>query len=410
MQLLNADMQPKTPRDANHYNQTTPMPHYHTLGTIPRKRHTVFRKPDGSLYAEQLVSTEGFSDLYSLVYHCYPPTMVTNIEDPVNVAPEIAVQPNMQHRSFNGFELPATDDYLQSRIPVLVNNDLYIYLAAPRRSTTDYFFKNSGADEMLFVHRGTGTLRTMYGMLPFSPGDHLLIPRGVIYQIDFDTTDNRLFIVESFTPLRFPKRYVNKAGQLLEHAPFCERDIRKPVALETHDEKGDFLVKIKRGDTIWPYHFATHPFDLIGWDGYHYPFAFSIHDFEPITGRLHQPPPVHQTFETPTFVMCAFVPRLYDYHPESIPAPYNHSNVDSDEVLYYVDGDFMSRNNIRQGMITLHPTGIPHGPAPGAVERSLGAKETRELAVMVDTFRPLKITKQALSLENPDYYRSWVDF
>lgn len=410
MQLLNADMQPKTPRDANHYNQTTPMPHYHTLGTIPRKRHTVFRKPDGSLYAEQLVSTEGFSDLYSLVYHCYPPTMVTRIEDPVNVAPEIAVQPNMQHRSFNGFELPATDDYLQSRIPVLVNNDLYIYLAAPRSSTTDYFFKNSGADEMLFVHRGTGTLRTMYGMLPFSPGDHLLIPRGVIYQIDFDTTDNRLFIVESFTPLRFPKRYVNKAGQLLEHAPFCERDIRKPVALETHDEKGDFLVKIKRGDTIWPYHFATHPFDLIGWDGYHYPFAFSIHDFEPITGRLHQPPPVHQTFETPTFVMCAFVPRLYDYHPESIPAPYNHSNVDSDEVLYYVDGDFMSRNNIRQGMITLHPTGIPHGPAPGAVERSLGAKETRELAVMVDTFRPLNITKQALSLENPDYYRSWVDF
>lgn len=410
MQLLNADMQPKTPRDANHYNQTTPMPHYHTLGTIPRKRHTVFRKPDGSLYSEQLVSTEGFSDLYSLVYHCYPPTMVTSIEDPVNVAPEIAVQPNMQHRSFNGFELTATDDYLQSRIPVLVNNDLYIYLAAPRRSTTDYFFKNSGADEMIFVHRGTGTLRTMYGMLSFSPGDHLLIPRGVIYQIDFDTTDNRLFIVESFTPLRFPKRYVNKAGQLLEHAPFCERDIRKPVALETHDEKGDFLVKIKRGDTIWPYHFATHPFDLIGWDGYHYPFAFSIHDFEPITGRLHQPPPVHQTFETPTFVMCAFVPRLYDYHPESIPAPYNHSNVDSDEVLYYVDGDFMSRNNIRQGMITLHPTGIPHGPAPGAVERSLGAKETRELAVMVDTFRPLNITKQALSLENPDYYRSWVDF
>lgn len=385
------------------------MPHYHTLGTIPRKRHTVFRKPDGSLYAEQLVSTEGFSDLYSLVYHCYPPTMVTLIEEPVNLSPDIAIQPNMQHRSFNGFDLPATDDYLQSRIPMLVNNDLYIYLAAPRRSTTDYFFKNSGADEMIFVHRGTGTLRTMYGMLPFSPGDHLLIPRGVMYQIDFDTPDNRLFVVESFTPLRFPKRYVNKAGQLLEHAPFCERDIRKPVALETHDEKGDFLVKIKRGDTLWPYHFATHPFDLVGWDGYHYPFAFSIHDFEPITGRLHQPPPVHQTFETPTFVMCAFVPRLYDYHPDSIPAPYNHSNVDSDEVLYYVDGDFMSRNNIRQGMITLHPTGIPHGPAPGAVERSIGAKETRELAVMVDTFHPLHITRQALSLENPDYYRSWID-
>jgi len=217
-----------------------------------------------------------------------------------------------------------------------------------------------------------------------------------------------LFIIESNTPLRFPGRYLNKAGQLLEHAPFCERDIRKPLHLVTNDEKGDFLVKIKRNDTIWPYHFATHPFDLIGWDGYHYPFAFSIYDFEPITGRVHQPPPVHQTFETPAFVMCAFVPRLYDYHPDSIPAPYNHSNVDSDEVLYYVDGDFMSRNNIRKGMITLHPTGIPHGPAPGAVERSIGAIETKELAVMVDTFSPLKITRQALALENPDYYRSWL--
>jgi homogentisate 1,2-dioxygenase len=226
--------------------------------------------------------------------------------------------------------------------------------------------------------------------------------------MEFEDADNKLFIVESFTPLRFPKRYVNKAGQLLEHAPFCERDIRKPSKLETHDEKGDFVVMTKRDGMIWPYHFATHPFDLIGWDGYHYPYAFSIHDFEPLTGRVHQPPPVHQTFETPTFVVCAFVPRLYDYHPEAIPAPYNHSNVDSDEVLYYVDGDFMSRNNIKQGMITLHPLGIPHGPHPGAVERSIGAKETRELAVMVDTFRPLMITKQALAIENPDYYLSWL--
>ncbi|PKP28044.1 MAG: homogentisate 1,2-dioxygenase [Bacteroidetes bacterium HGW-Bacteroidetes-22] len=384
------------------------MPHYHTLGQIPRKRHTVFRKPDGSLYAEQLVSTEGFSDLYSLVYHCYPPTMVLHIDEPYSVAPEVAVDPNMQHRSFNGFEVPPVDDFLDSRIPVLINNDLYISLAAPRKSMTSYFYKNSGADEMLFVHRGQGILRTMYGDLPFGYGDHLLIPRGITYQIQFDSEDNRLFIIESNTPLRFPGRYLNKAGQLLEHAPFCERDIRKPLHLVTNDEKGDFLVKIKRNDTIWPYHFATHPFDLIGWDGYHYPFAFSIYDFEPITGRVHQPPPVHQTFETPAFVMCAFVPRLYDYHPDSIPAPYNHSNVDSDEVLYYVDGDFMSRNNIRKGMITLHPTGIPHGPAPGAVERSIGAIETKELAVMVDTFSPLKITRQALALENPDYYRSWL--
>ncbi len=384
------------------------MPHYHTLGQIPRKRHTIFRKPDGSLYAEQLVSTEGFSDLYSLVYHCNPPTMVLKIDEPFSVAPEVGIDPNMQHRSFDGFEAPAVDDFLESRIPVLYNNDLCISLAAPRESMTGYFYKNSGSDEMLFIHKGQGTLKTMYGDLPFGYGDHLLIPRGVIYQIQFDSIDNRLFIIESNTPLRFPARYLNKAGQLLEHAPFCERDIRKPQHLVTYDEKGDFLVKIKRNDTIWPYHYATHPFDLIGWDGYHYPYSFSIHDFEPITGRLHQPPPVHQTFETPSFVVCAFVPRLYDYHPESIPAPYNHSNVDSDEVLYYVDGDFMSRNNISKGMITLHPTGIPHGPAPGAVERSIGARETKELAVMVDTFRPLKITRQALALENPDYFRSWL--
>jgi len=274
---------------------------------------------------------------------------------------------------------------------------------------SDYFFKNSGADEMIFIHKGDGKLRTMYGQIPFSYGDHLIIPRGIPYQIEFNNNDNRLLIVESFTPIRFPKRYLNKSGQLLEHSPYCERDIRKPQDLETHDETGDFLVKIKRDDMIWPYHFATHPFDLIGWDGYHYPFAFSIHDFEPITGRIHQPPPVHQVFETPTFVICNFVPRLYDYHPDSIPVPYNHSNVDSDEVLYYVDGDFMSRNNIGKGMITLHPKGIVHGPHPGAVERGIGAKSTNELAVMIDTFRPLKVTKQALALEDKNYYKSWLE-
>jgi len=385
------------------------MPHYHTLGRIPRKRHVVFRKPDGNLYAEQLVSTEGFSDTYSLLYHCHPPTLVKAIDEPCPVAPDVAIAKNMQHRLFRGFDVQAADDYLQSRIPVLVNRDCTISLAAPAMSMTGYWFKNSGADEMIFIHHGEGILRTTYGNLPFGYGDHLVVPRGVIYQIEFKTRDNRLFILESNTPLRFPRRYMNKSGQLLEHAPFCERDIRKPAELETHDEKGDFLVMIKREDTIWPYHFASHPLDVAGWDGYHYPYALSIFDFEPITGRLHQPPPVHQTFETPAFVVCAFVPRLYDYHPDSIPAPYNHSNVDSDEVLYYVDGDFMSRNNIDQGNITLHPTGIVHGPHPGAVERSIGAKETRELALMVDTFRPLQITKQALTIEDPGYFRSWLD-
>lgn len=385
------------------------MSHYYKLGKIPHKRHTQFRKPDGGLYAEQLVSTEGFSDTYSLVYHVYPPTRIKEIEKPYPVAPEVADDVNMQHRSLKGFDIKPEDDYLESRKYVLVNDDVYISLAAPRKSMKDYFFKNSGAHEMIFVHRGEGVLKTMYGNITFGYGDHLIIPRGIIYQIHFHTEDNRLFILESFTPFKFPKRYMNSAGQLLEHSPFCERDIREPSELETHDETGDFLIKIKRDDMIFPYHYASHPFDLIGWDGYHYPYAFSIHDFEPITGRVHQPPPVHQTFETPTFVVCAFVPRLYDYHPEAIPAPYNHSNVDSDEVLYYVDGDFMSRKHVEKGMITLHPTGIPHGPHPGAVEKSIGKKETHELAVMVDTFMPLKLTKEALHIEDPDYYKSWVE-
>jgi homogentisate 1,2-dioxygenase len=385
------------------------MPHYHKLGKIPHKRHTQFRKPDGTLYAEQLVSTEGFSDTYSLVYHNYPPTLVLKIDEPYEMAPKIAIAKNLQHRSFLGFKVKPQKDYLESRKYVLVNDDVYISLAAPQQSMEGYFFKNSGMHELIFVHEGEGVLKTMYGNIEFKYGDHLIIPRGIIYQMHFNSAQNRLFIVESLHPYRFPKRYMNKAGQLLEHSPFCERDIRKPEALETHDEKGDFLIKIKRDDMIFPYHYGTHPFDLIGWDGYHFPFAFSIHDFEPITGRVHQPPPVHQTFETPAFVVCAFVPRMYDYHPESIPAPYNHSNVDSDEVLYYVDGEFMSRKHVERGMISLHPTGIPHGPHPGAVEKSIGQKETRELAVMVDTFKPLKLTEEALGIEDQSYYRSWVE-
>ena len=385
------------------------MPHYYKLGDIPPKRHTQFRKPDGKLYAEQLVSTEGFSAEYSLVYHSYPPTTIREIETPYSVVPEIAMEKNMQHRSFMGFRIKPERDYIRSRKAVLVNDDVYIHLAAPEQWGGNHFFKNSDGHEMIFVHQGEGILRTMYGNIPFRYGDHLIIPRGVIYQLDFSTKDNRLFIVESFGPFRFPKRYVNDAGQLLEHAPYHERDIRKPQELETHDEKGDFVVMVKKQDLAYPYHYASHPFDVIGWDGYHYPYALSIHDFEPITGRIHQPPPVHQTFDGNNFVTCAFVPRMYDYHPLAIPVPYNHSNVDSDEVLYYVDGEFMSRKLVKRGQITLHPIGIPHGPHPGTVEKSLGQKETRELAVMVDTFRPLKITKAAMEIEDPDYFQSWLN-
>jgi homogentisate 1,2-dioxygenase len=385
------------------------MPYYHKMGEIPHKRHTQFRKPDGSLYSEQLFSTEGFSNDYSLLYHVYPPTQIIKTDKPVNVSPHVAEEKMLSHRSFEGFNIKPENDFLDSRVPVLVNNDVHIVLAAPRHSMEDYFFKNADADEMIFVHEGSGVLKTMYGELSFGYGDYLVIPRGTIYQVSFESEDNRLFIVESFSPIRFPKKYLSKNGQLLEHSPFCERDIRAPKNLVTHDEKGDFLVRTRKKGIQYNIHYAAHPFDVIGWDGCCYPFAFSIHDFEPITGRVHQPPPVHQTFEANNFVVCSFCPRLFDYHPQAIPAPYNHSNIDSDEVLYYVDGDFMSRKNVTRGMITLHPAGIPHGPHPGAVEKSIGAKETKELAVMVDTFHPLMLTKEALDIENDNYVMSWAE-
>lgn len=383
------------------------MPIYHTLGTIPSKRHTVFRKPDGSLYAEELVSTEGFSGMYSLVYHTHPPTLVKALGQPYSVEPVIAREKHLRHTSLLGFNVKPENDYLKSRKPVLVNSDLQISLAAPKKSMTDYFYKNSQADEVIFIHKGTGTLQTGFGKIKFGYGDYLVVPRGTIYQLTFDDENNRLFIVESFSPIRFPKRYQNEFGQLMEHAPYCERDIIRPSQLETIDQAGDFTILIKKQGLIYPYTYGTHPFDFIGWDGYHYPWAFSIHNFEPITGRIHQPPPVHQTFEAHNFVICSFVPRKYDYHPEAIPAPYNHSNIDSDEVLYYVDGDFMSRKSVVQGQITLHPGGIPHGPHPGSVEKSIGKEKTDELAVMIDPFRPLMITEEALLIEDENYHKSW---
>jgi homogentisate 1,2-dioxygenase len=383
------------------------MPIYHTLGTIPHKRHTVFRKPDGELYAEELVSTEGFSSLYSLVYHCYPPTIVKELGEPYSVEPKIAREKHLKHTSLIGFNIKPEDDYLQSRKPVLVNKDLHISLAAPRKSMTDYFYKNSQADEVIFIHVGSGKLKTGFGEIKFEYGDYVVVPRGTIYQLEFDSEDNRLFIIESFSPIRSPKRYRNQYGQLMEHSPYCERDIKRPENLVTNDEKGDFKILIKKQGLIYPYTYGTHPFDFIGWDGFHYPWAFSIHDFEPITGRVHQPPPVHQTFEGNNFVICSFVPRKFDYHPLSIPAPYNHSNVDSDEVLYYVDGDFMSRKHVVKGQITLHPGGIPHGPAPGMAEKSIGKEFTEELAVMIDPFHPLMVTEEALKIEDENYYKSW---
>jgi len=384
------------------------MPRYHTLGKIPPKRHTVFKDENDNFYYEELFGTIGFDGMSTLMYHTQRPTQVKAILKSYDVAPKISVSKNMKSLKLEGFNVAPINDYLESRTCVLVNKDCQISLAAPKESLTSYFYKNTDSDEVLFIHEGSGKLRTNLGNIEFKYGDYLVIPRGIIYQIEFNDANNRLFIVESKSPVYTPKRYRNWFGQHVEGAPYCERDLHPPSELETFNETGDFIIKVKKQDTIHEYVYAAHPFSVVGWDGYNFPYKFSIHDFEPITGMIHQPPPIHQTFETSSFVICSFVPRLYDYHPNSVPAPYNHSNIDSDEVLYYVDGDFMSRNDINKGSITLHPAGIPHGPHPGTMEKSIGKKETFELAVMVDTFSPLMVTEEAMKLQNEDYYKSWI--
>ncbi len=385
------------------------MSFYHKIGKIPHKRHTAFRKPNGQLYYEQLFGTEGFSGMSSLLYHLHRPTQVKSVKESLDLTPKIARDVNIQAFRFDGFKVKPTQDYIDSRIPVLVNDDIQLILAAPTHSMKDYFYKNADCDELIFVHKGKGKLRTHLGNLDFGYGDYLVIPRGTIYKLEFTTTDNRFFIVQSQQPIYTPKRYRNEFGQLLESSPFCERDLRRPYELETYDEKGDFLIRIHKQGKLFDLTYAYHPFDVVGYDGFNHPYAFNIQDFEPITGRIHQPPPVHQTFETSACVVCSFCPRLFDYHPESIPAPYSHSNIDSDEVLYYVDGKFMSRPEVEVGNITLHPMGIPHGPQPGAAEASIGKTSTEELAVMVDTFRPLKVTEAGLGLTDGQYFKSWLE-
>ncbi len=382
---------------------------YHQLGEIPQKRHVVFKDGKGKHRYEQLFGTEGFSGVSSLLYHIHRPTQMIRFDEPYDVSPKAVIEKNITPRLVQGFKAKPTDDFLEARTPLFFNNDLIMGVAAPRKSMTDYFYKNGQCDEMLFIHKGKGKLKTFLGEIPFEYGDYLIIPRGTIYQMEFESEDNRILYLESFSPIETPRRYRNKYGQLLEHSPFCERDIKVPQYTAPIDKKGEFLIKVKKAGMIYPITYATHPFDVVGWDGYFYPYGFSIHNFEPITGRIHQPPPVHQNFEGNNYVICSFCPRLYDYHPDSVPAPYNHSNIDSEEVLYYVDGDFMSRNHIEKGYFTLHPGGIPHGPHPGAMERSIGQKETGELAVMVDPFHPLKLTQAALDLEDDSYKTSWLE-
>jgi homogentisate 1,2-dioxygenase len=384
------------------------MPIYQQNGHLPKKRHVVFRKNDGSLYHEELAGTEGFSGVASLIYHLHPPTMVLGTEKPIDLRPIAAFSENLKAMSFLGMETLPESDYITSRKIYFFNNHIQVGIAAPSKSMEEYFFKNADSDEILFIHKGAGILETIFGEIAFGYGDYLVIPRGTVYKLHFETKENKVLFIESHQPVKTPKRYRNEYGQMGEHSPFCERDYKLPTNLKTHDEEGSFKVMIKKNGFVYPYYYATHPFDAVGWDGYHYPYGFNIFDFEPITGRIHMPPPVHQQFESANFVVCSFVPRLYDYHPDAIPAPYHHSNIDSDEILYYVDGDFMSRNNIGKGQFTLHPAGIPHGPHPGAIERSIGKKETREVAVMIDPFSPVSVTTEAVKHEVKDYYKSWL--
>ena len=387
------------------------MPSYYRMGEVPHKRHTQFRRPDGGLYAEELFGEEGFSGNYSLLYHQYPPTRVTRIERYGAAGNEEWPQETHRHHHFKTAGVDAGGDAVSGRTPLMYNGDCSIGVVRPTEKM-DYFYRNAMGDELLYVHEGTGELETTFGLLPYAEGDYLIIPRGTTWRVRPGSTEGpqRMLYLEAFGgAIQPPKRYRNEFGQLLEHSPYCERDLRAPSELPRHEERGEYEVRIKVNGEVMSYIFDFYPLDLVGWDGYLYPYAFNIGDFEPITGRVHQPPPVHQTFEGPNFVVCSFCPRKLDYHPLSVPVPYNHSNIDSDEMIYYVNGNFGSRRGVETSSITLHPRGIPHGPQPGAVEKSLGAERTDELAVMVDTFRPLKLTPAARGLDDATYPFSWLD-
>lgn len=386
------------------------MPHYHTLGTIPRKRHIVFRKPDGGLYAEELMGHEGFHGTSSLLYHTHPPTTVKSVRR-VKETPLVADEDQtLHHRHFLTSRVKPGGSPTMDRIPLLFNQDIAMSYVEPDKMD-DFFYRNAQADELVYVSKGSGVLETVFGNLEYGEGDYLVIHRGILhrYRLNLNAEQTKLVVFESRGHVRYPTRYRNDFGQLVEGAPYSERDIRRPLQLQPRDEIGDFPLYVKQYDGINELVLDHHPFDVVGWDGYFYPWAFNIRDFEPIVGKVHQPPPVHQTFQGDGFVVCSFCPRPYDFHPEAIPAPYNHSNVDSDEVLYYASSEFMSRKGIEFGSITHHPDGIPHGPHPGRAEASIGAKYTDELAVMMDSFRPLKVAKQALDIEDKSYHKSWLD-
>jgi homogentisate 1,2-dioxygenase len=381
------------------------MPFYQTRGEIPTKRHTQFRDDTGNLYWEELISREGFSHMYSNVYHVYPPTSVEAVGELKKYNLK-AVDQTHRHHHIRTANVESNGDAMSSRIPLFFNSDVVISKAHVKDSMKS-LYRNGNADEVIFIHTGTGLFKSNFGNMELKPGDYLLIPRGIIWQMDVKQTI-RILVIETSGPIETPTRYRNKFGQLLEHSPYAERDIRTPEFVgPVADTRMEVEVKLRHG--IQTYGYQHHPFDIVGWDGYYFPYIFNINDFMPITGKIHQPPPVHQTFQAHGIVICSFVPRPFDYHDKSVPAPYAHSNVDSDEIIYYVEGEFMSRKGIDEQSISYHPMGLPHGPQPGKIEESLGAKETNELAVMIDTFKPLNMTEAALAVDDDDYPYSWID-
>lgn len=383
------------------------MPFYQRQGEVPDKRHVQFRSPEGRLYHEELMGIHGFSGPQSLLYHVRPPTEIREVERVGSTEIQLESPGPLRHRLLNTLSAEPRGDAIEGRIPLLSNADVTLSLVRPA-DEMNYWYRFANGDEVIFVHQGRGRLETQFGDLAYQPGDYLVLPTGVMWRLVPESdTEQRMLVIEAAGHITPPQRYLNRNGQFLEHSPYCERDLRGPELQPPRNENGQFEVRVKSRGQLTRFLYEQHPLDVVGWDGCLWPYAFNISDFEPITGRVHQPPPVHQTFEGPGFVICSFVPRLFDYHPEAIPAPYNHSNVDSDEVLYYVEGNFMSRKGINTGSISIHPNGIPHGPHPGTYEGSIGKKETNELAVMVDTFRPLAVADAAIPFEDPDYYKSW---
>ncbi|HTX58821.1 MAG TPA: homogentisate 1,2-dioxygenase [Verrucomicrobiae bacterium] len=383
------------------------MPSYVRAGSLPHKRHIQFRRPDGGLYAEELFSTKGFESVYSLLYHLRPPTATLEVRAWDRPAIELHENQPLRNRHFKTQTLHPSGDAIESRTPLLGNADILLSIAQAQRPM-EYFYRNTSGDELLFIHHGAGTLETPFGDLAYRERDYIVVPTGTIYRV-LPSAPTRMLVHECAGTVKIPRKYRNEYGQLEEHAPYYERDFRVPVLRAPVAEQGEYEIRVTNAGRNAVYVVQNHPCDVVGWDGYCYPYAFNVDEFMPITGKLHQPPPAHATFEAPGAAFCAFVPRLFDYHPLAIPVPYNHSSVDCDEVLYYVSGNFMSRRGVEEGSITLHAAGAPHGPQPGAVESSLGKTSTDEIAVMVDTFAPLQIARAATACEDDAYYRSWLE-